>query len=116
MEEPEKLEAIDIETDLVGLHDVPLMAANLFIAQVHQDEVILTIGQAAPPVVMGTSEEVREQLKQIDKVPARVVARLSLTPLRLRQLIGILQETVGKQEFLLSRLQTAQGDGQHEQP
>lgn len=77
---------------LVGADDMPLLYANHFVLQREQDEYILTIGQIAPPVLIGTPQQQREQARQIEYVPARVLVRLALNETRLREMLDVLQQ------------------------
>lgn len=74
--------------------EIPFLFVNQLIAQVNQGEVFLTFGQVSPPVILGTPEEQRRQLSELESVPVRPIARLSMTPERLEEIIGVLVHTV----------------------
>ncbi len=90
----------DLEIQLpavwVGVDDAPIVFVNQFAAQVNAGEVTLTFGQASAPMLLGTVEEQKAQAAQLPFVPVRSVARLGLTPARLRELVGILQQTLNR--------------------
>jgi hypothetical protein len=76
---------------------VPIHTANQFLVQVdtagdHPEQAVLAIGQVTPPPIVGTPEEQHAQLEQINEVDVITVARYSITPGRLRELIGLLQQ------------------------
>ena len=83
---------------VTGLDDVPILFSNQFYIQFHQTEFILTFCQIQPPLLLGTPEEVAVQAERITSVPARVVARIGLTPQRMTELVRILQENLQKYE------------------
>jgi hypothetical protein len=92
----------EIQIPLVwtGAEDAPILFANAFVCQFDQDlgAHLLTVGQVAPPPLIGTPDEVREQLDRIDFVPVRVIARLALTPARMTELLAALQANVDQRE------------------
>jgi len=58
--------------------------ANQFLLQaVIAEEFRVSIGQVAPPAVIGTPEEQREQLERVPFAPVRTIVRVSLTRQRL---------------------------------
>jgi hypothetical protein len=80
-----------------GVGAVIIQTANQFLAQIdaageHPDQLILAIGQVTPPVVLGTPEQKRAQLGEIDEINVNTIARYSITLARLRELIGLLQQ------------------------
>ena len=81
-----------------GMEDVPILLANQFIVQHWEGDFVITAGQLTPPPILGTIEERRDQAKGIMSVPVNVVARLSLNPGRMRELIGALTENLSRYE------------------
>lgn len=80
----------------VGLDDVPIHMANLFLCQVvARDHFVLTIGQGIPPPLLGTPEEIEEQIAAVTHVPVKPLARLALTEETLEQVSRIIQENLG---------------------
>src|SRR5688500_2024428 len=81
----------------VGMDDVPILMANLFLCQaVAYDQFVLTIGQGIPPPLLGTPEEIEDQIAAITHVPVKPLARLSLTEETLQQVVTILQDNLQK--------------------
>lgn len=79
----------------IGLDDAPIELANVFQVQVSaQGELLLNVGQAAPPALVGTPEERAAQLQKLGFVQSRTLARLALTPHRVRELINVLQQVL----------------------
>jgi hypothetical protein len=104
------MEQVNITLDWPGRDEVPILFANQIIAQVNSGEVFLTFGQVAPPAVLGTPAEQRQQVEEIKamgSIPVRTVARLSMTPAKLLDLVRILNEVVEKHE-IQQRLEAAQ--------
>ncbi len=87
-------DGIQIPLSWEGIEDLPILLANQVIGQVgQQGEVILSFGQASPPVLIGDPEQQREQAGEIPFVPIKPVARLALTRVGLDDVIRILSET-----------------------
>ena len=103
----EEGQSLQIPLVRVGLEDVPIQLANDFVIQHQQNEFILSIGQYQPPILLGTSEERREQAERISYVPIRTVARIGLTRQRLVELIKILQDN-------LQRYDVSQAEGREQ--
>jgi hypothetical protein len=78
----------------VGGDEVPILFANQFLGQYHQDDFLLTVGQLAPPALLGTPEERREEALTMSFVPVKVLARFGMTRSRVEDLIGVLQQTL----------------------
>lgn len=75
----------------VGIEDIPILFANQFLLQFQPGEFMLAIGQATPPAILGTPEEMAEQLAGYTYVPVRTIARVGITRQRLQELIAVLQ-------------------------
>lgn len=95
---PQMGEEIQIPATWVGIDETTVIFANQFIIQFNGNEFFLTAGQMSPPVVVGTPEEIREQLKRLPFLPVRVVSRLAFTSETMGLLVGILQENLAKQK------------------
>ncbi len=82
---------IAVPVVFIGLEDVPILFVNQFVISFQQDEFILTMGQLAPPVLLGSEEEQREQAAQLSYVPVKVVGRVGMNRLRMGELVSLLQ-------------------------
>lgn len=91
-------EYVQVPLSWVGLEDITVLLANQFIIQYTDDGFLLTVGQVAPPPLLGSPEEQREQVSQLTFVPVRPLARFNLTERRLRELIAVLQENLSNYE------------------
>ncbi len=77
----------------IGIEDVPILTINQIVGQaLTREEYILTLGQVAPPVLLGTEEQRRQQLEMITFAAVKPVARIGLTRQRVEELIRILTE------------------------
>jgi flagellar motor switch/type III secretory pathway protein FliN len=92
----EDAEPIAIPVLFIGAEDVPILFANQFVISFQQQEFILTAGQIAPPILLGSEEEQRQQARDISFVPVKVVARLGMTRQRMAELVAVLQDTLRK--------------------
>jgi hypothetical protein len=86
----ENNEAVSVPLFIEGAEDVPILFANLMLAQHQQNEFILTFCQYAPPPILGSAEDQIEQVRNMPYVPVKVVARIGLTPDRLAELMQVL--------------------------
>lgn len=98
-EEPQpELEQIDLQVAWIGLEQAPIFAVNQLIAQTNQGEVFLTFGQVSPPVLVGEPESQKEQLQNLGPLSVRPVVRLMLTPARLKEIAGVINDLVARTE------------------
>jgi len=79
-----------------GVEEVPLLYANAFLLQGSDDPsvFILNVGQYATPIIAGTDEERARIFAMMPSLTARMLARLVLTPDKLRALADILRQVV----------------------
>ncbi len=77
---------------------IPTLAANVFSLQItgsgEPEEVVMSVGYAAPPIFTGSPEEQQRQAEALEAVVITPVVRLSITPGRLRELLGLVQTVV----------------------
>jgi hypothetical protein len=93
---------IQIPLLIVGAEDTPIYFSNFLVVQHLDREFILTFGQYAPPLDLPGPENER---RIPPYVPVRAVARIGLTPQRMRELIEILQSNYNKWR------ETSEGEG-----
>lgn len=79
-----------------GLDDQPLLYANQFVVQHQGDELIVTVGQLQPPILLGQPHERMEQARRLSFVPINAVARYAFTRQRFGELIAVLSEHLQK--------------------
>jgi hypothetical protein len=85
--------------------DEPVTFANQFMTQrVTETELLLLVGQAFPPPIIGSPDQQLEQARQIPFVPVRTLGRYSLTRERVVELVNLLQR------LLESTTDAARGD------
>jgi hypothetical protein len=78
----------------VDLDTTPMLFANQLLVQHHGSEFIISLGQAAPPALIGTAEERQEALAALEFVPVRTVARVGLTAQRMTEFVRVMQENL----------------------
>lgn len=61
-------------------------------------EIIIAMGVMTPPAVIGSPEEQLRQLQDLEFVPIRPLARFGMTPLRVRELIAALEQTLERHD------------------
>ena len=86
-------EPIEVPIVWVGVEDAQVLFANQFLAQIDQQEIVLTFGQLTPPVLLGSPEQRAQQVERLGFIPVKTVARFGMTRARLEELIGVLQTT-----------------------
>jgi hypothetical protein len=103
MSDEPQMQSLEVHAQWVDIDQVPMLASNQLLAQVNEGEVTIAFGQLTPPAVVGTPEERQEQIEAIRSggavVPVRTVARIFMTPFRLRQVIDVLTETLERHEL-----------------
>jgi hypothetical protein len=90
--------SVDLPLIWAEFDDVPIFFANHFLVQHEPDEFVLTLGQVSGPPLVGTPDQVRAQLGQIDHVPITTLARVGLTRQRLTELIALLQAELAEHD------------------
>ena len=100
MPDGEQPEQFSVPLVWTGADEIPILFANSFVAQFDIDlgAHILTIGQVAPPALIGTPDEINEQVRELEFVAVKTVARLAFTPTRMQELIGVLQANVDQRD------------------
>jgi hypothetical protein len=83
---------VKVPVVFIGIEDVPILYVNQFVLSFQPQEFILTMGQLAPPILLGSEEEQREQAGQLDYVPIKVVGRVGMNRRRLVDLIALLEK------------------------
>jgi hypothetical protein len=90
-----------VRGEWVDADQLPIELANQFACVfLGSREFVLSIGQASPPILLGTDEEREEQLRGISSIPIHTIARLVLTDERIRELIGVLEQSLDNQSKL----------------
>lgn len=81
-----------------GIDDLPIHFANAFLVQHShgQQEFIVSFGHIAPPVLLGTPEQAKEQAEQIAFVQAKMLARFGVTEQRFRELVKLMSDYLAK--------------------
>ncbi|MEA2332004.1 MAG: hypothetical protein QOH58_2142 [Thermoleophilaceae bacterium] len=95
--------AFDLPLTWVEFDEVPILFANHFLVQQQPDEFVVTLGQVTGPPLIGTPEQINQQLGQLTEVPINTLARVGLTRHRVSELISILQAAVEDHDRTLGR-------------
>ena len=81
-----------------NVQDLPVLRANQFLGQFGSgpdgmpEEFVLTVGYAAPPVVLGSPQEQAASLAALGAVSVSGLSRVSMSRARLGELIQLLQQ------------------------
>lgn len=77
----------------INLDEMPIELASIFQVQLQgPDEIILNVGQTAPPMLVGSPQEMEVQASAVPFVPCRTLARFSMTSDRIRQIRSVLDQ------------------------
>ena len=87
--EVEKTVHIRIE----GADEIPMSYVNHIFITHTTDEFFVTFSQIHPPYLL---EPTQEEVEQLTHIPAKVVARIALTPSKMKELIDALGENYQK--------------------
>lgn len=71
--------------------------ANQFTFQIVDDVCYLNFFEAIPPQIVGSTEEVAEQLEKIASIRAEGVARVAVTKAKLREILEAIHAYLGDQ-------------------
>ncbi len=100
MPTPKQPETRDIPIALADAEETPILLANIFVLQIGNDGAfVLTAGQAAAPILYGDEEQQKQQLARVRTIRGKVVARLAITPSKLRELRDALSVAVDALEL-----------------
>jgi hypothetical protein len=82
-----------------------------FVSQHQPDHFIVSFFELfLPPVLGDTSEERQQVIDEIDSVKARCVARIVLTPDKMRELVSILSDNLANYDKLLAAVKERGGE------
>lgn len=102
---PQPPQQVEIPLSWVGYDESPIMYANQFMIQFQpEDGFVMGIGQATGPAIIGTPEQVAEQVAEIEFVPVRTLTRVAFTEKKLRELVAALEANL--QNFEQARAQS----------
>ena len=81
-----------------GLEEHVPSPVNQFVSQFTDDMFFVSFGLATPPLLPKDLERRKARLEAMESVPVSPVARLALTPERMRELIEVLQTNLQRYE------------------
>ena len=82
--------------DWSGTDGEPVQPVNLFVAQASPHEYVLTLGFIAPPIILNSDDQ--DRVDAMKSIPARVVARVLLSPAGMRELADVLSNLIAARE------------------
>ena len=78
---------------IVGAEEIPMSYVNYVFVSHTTDEFFMTFAQIHPPYLLAPT---KEEVGQLTHIPAKVVARIALTPSKMKELIDALNENYKK--------------------
>jgi hypothetical protein len=92
------------------LEDTPVVEyGNIVNLQTVFDGVILTVGQASPPLLIGDIPAQKAQLEAMESVPIRVLGRYFVSVGQATVLVDQLEHAIGQHELLMATIQATTG-------
>lgn len=67
---------------------------NHFASSFQSDEFTVSFGQFTPPILLGDEGDRRQQIEQMGFAKINVVARVTMTPRSMRELVEVLQRNL----------------------
>jgi hypothetical protein len=89
--------------------DAPVVFANNLVVQVDEHECHLSFFEVKPPLVMGSREEKRKQLKELKSIQARCVVRVVISSDRLASFVEAMQTSQHKASQVAELRKTTDG-------
>jgi hypothetical protein len=77
--------------------------ANQFAVQFLGETFVVSMGQVAPPMILGTDEERQQQAESISFLPVKTLGRFSMPRSNLEEFIGVLQQVIGQYDKVAGR-------------
>lgn len=95
--QPAITEAQSIRVPLrwVGADEVPIMMANQIFVRYSDGQIVIAFGQGIGPYELPISKDTEARLKR-EGIPVRTVAQVSVTPVRLGQMLQALNDLHGR--------------------
>lgn len=79
---------LQVQLDWSAANDLPMFYATSFaVSLLGPDEILLAIGQALPPLLTGTPEQIDKKAAQLKSIPVNPGAKLVLSTVHLQELI-----------------------------
>jgi len=82
-----------IPIQIEGAEGIPINYVNHVFVSHTTDEFFMTFAQIHPPYLLSPT---KEEVEQLTHIPAKVVARIALTPSKMKELIDVLNENYKK--------------------
>lgn len=96
--EPKGPDVLQVPLVWIGIDEAPISLLNQFLVQKQDEEYIITLGSVAPPVLLGSEEERREQISRVRFVPVRVLGRFGMTDQRMHEFLKVLGDFVAQKD------------------
>ena len=107
MSDKKKIVAKKIRIERIYPEDLRSHFASNIVVQHQPDAFILSFFEIWPPAILGeTDEEKQQALEAVDRVEAKCVARLVLTPSKMREFVETMTENLLNYERMI-QLQSA---------
>ena len=89
-------EAVALRLEWHVPEDMACQYATNLVVQQSEHEFIISFFNAPPPILIGSPEEIRDQLQQLGSVRADCVARIIVASSRMPEFVQVLQDGLKK--------------------
>ncbi|MFN0073045.1 MAG: hypothetical protein ACKVVP_16290 [Chloroflexota bacterium] len=103
--------AVGVPLTWIDIDDRTIELVNQIVITHAGTEIVFALGQAAPPLVLGTLEDRQEQIKRLRFIPVKTLGRYVVTREMLGTLVSILQQHMEKYD--LAQLRAQEGEADH---
>jgi len=112
MSEKENIIAKKVRIERIYPDDLQSHFVSNIVVQHQPDIFILSFFEAWPPAILGETEEEKQQaLEAVDRVEAKCVARLVLTPSKMQEFLETMKENLQNYERMM-QLQSELGESE----
>ena len=95
---PPESEFIEVPLAWTGVDAFDVLTANQYLVTLDpaNDTMYLMVGLVMPPPLMGTTEEIQNQLREQSYLPVRTLGRFALTRQSAGELANVLHESLSR--------------------
>ncbi len=88
-----KKQGMMLEINFEGAEEVPIAFVNHVFVRHFEDVFLVSFAQSHGPYIVSPTPQ---QLKQMGKVPARVVARIAIPPTKMKEILDVLNDNYAR--------------------
>ncbi|MBI5291177.1 MAG: DUF3467 domain-containing protein [Chloroflexi bacterium] len=78
-----------------------------FIIQHQPESFVLSFFEVWPPAILGNEEEQRAAIESFEEIEAKCIARMVITPSKVKELLAALKDNVEKYDVLIAAINSS---------